>query len=344
MTDRTGMRRDQIAPERWPSEGPLYIAVALCAILIWLLLIVSIFGILYAIFLGIFIFVSQLAFVAFVRGSGVRIGPNQFPELHARVVEMSRAMGMEPPATYLMQAGGTLNAFAARFLGRNIVVLYSDLLEACGENTGARDMIVAHELGHLRCGHLRYLWLTLPGHLTPFLGSALSRAREYTCDRFGALGAGSVADATLGLAILSAGPKFAPGVNLDAFVRQRGDLNTGLMTLGEWFGSHPPLSKRIAALDSTLGDRRFSPANGRAKALGILGIVWAGTAATAVGVFVVGGGLVESIEDLAEAAPTDNFDYVNPAIGAPQVASDFARISEFVQQHWGGRSTARDAR
>jgi hypothetical protein len=46
-----------------------------------------------------------------------------------------------------MQAGGNLNAFATRFRKANFVVLYSELLSACGDNTAARDMIIAHELG-----------------------------------------------------------------------------------------------------------------------------------------------------------------------------------------------------
>lgn len=58
----------------------------------WILLIVSVFGIMYAVFIGLFFFVSQLAFVSYVRGSGVRLGPDQFPQLHARVVQLSRAM------------------------------------------------------------------------------------------------------------------------------------------------------------------------------------------------------------------------------------------------------------
>jgi Zn-dependent protease with chaperone function len=330
----------RIAPERWPTERPLFALLLVASLLVWILLVVSIFGIVYAVALGLFFFVSQMAFVAYVRGSGVRLGPDQFPAIHRRVVDLARAMDMEPPAAYLLQAGGTLNAFATRFARRDLIVLYSDLLEACGDNEGARDMIIAHELGHVRCGHLRWLWLILPGYFVPFLGSAYARAREYTCDRFGLAGAGSPADAVLGLTILSAGGQLAPSVNLRAFVRQREDLNTGLMTLGEWFGSHPPLSKRIAALDASLSPGGFHPARGRALALGILALAVAGVGGgSVVGVRLLSRTMQEVRalgEDADPVGADDGFAAPDPALASARVGQDFARISAFIDHEWAG--------
>jgi hypothetical protein len=184
-------------------------------------------------------------------------------------------MGVDPvPEAYLMQAGGALNAFATRFLRTHLVVLYSDLLEACGDNTAARDMIIAHELGHVRAGHLRWRWLLLPASFVPFLGSALSRAREYTCDRYGLAGAGSKDGALLGLAILAAGGAKGPLVNRRALVAQRAQLATGFMTLGEWFASHPPLAKRMLALDPTLGAGTEVSRAGTLRAAGVVAMVF----------------------------------------------------------------------
>lgn len=88
----------------------------------------------------------------------------------------------------------------------------------------------------------------MPAAFVPFLGSALSRAREYTCDRYGCAAAGDREGALLGLAILSAGGKYGPLVNRAALVRQRGDLRGAWMLVGEWLGSHPPLARRLVAL------------------------------------------------------------------------------------------------
>jgi hypothetical protein len=95
------------------------------------------------------------------------------------------------PEVYLQQQDGAINAFATRFLRSHMVVLMADLLEACGSNDAARDMIIGHELGHIRAGHLRFHWVLLPVAFVPFVGSALSRAREYTCDRYGRAAVGS---------------------------------------------------------------------------------------------------------------------------------------------------------
>lgn len=258
----------------WPSELPLFAVALVVSLVLWLLIVVSVVGLVYAVFLGLVFFVLHLAFVAHVRGSAVRLGPDQFPALHGRVAQLAHRMGLErTPETYIMQAGGSLNAFATRFLRANIVVLYSDLLDACGDDEAARDMIIAHELGHIHAGHLRWHWLLLPANFVPFLGSALSRAREYTCDRYGRAGAGTADGALLGLAILAAGPTHGPRVNRAALVGQQRDLDTGWMTLGAWLASHPPLARRMAQLEPALAAGVGRSVAGPLRAAGILAAV-----------------------------------------------------------------------
>jgi Zn-dependent protease with chaperone function len=253
MTHSAVRTHERIEIARWPSERPLFLLALLVSLVLWVIIIASLVGLFYAIIFGVLFFVMHLAFVAHVRGSAVRLGPDQFPDIHSAVVRIAQRMELDPvPDAYLMQAGGALNAFATRFLRRHLVVLYSDLLEACGESTGARDMIIAHELGHVRAGHLKWHWVLLPANFIPFLSQALSRAREYTCDRYGLAGAGSTDQALLGLAILSAGAKHGPLVNRKAFVAQRSFLKSGWMTIGTWLSTHPPLSQRMLALDPTL--------------------------------------------------------------------------------------------
>ncbi len=272
--------------ERWPSELPLRALVALAAVGIWIGLALSIIGLFYVVLIGLFFFVTHLGMVAWLRGSAVRLGPDQFPELHARVQELSAQLGMaRVPEAYLVQAGGTLNAFATKFLRSRFIVLFSDLLEACGPNTKACDMVIGHELGHLRAGHLDWMWLLLPGYMVPFLGAAYSRAREYTCDRYGAALCGDRRAALTGLAILAAGGVHGPRVNLEAMARQRASLDTGFMTLGTWLASHPPFCDRMAALEPALVPDARPRRRGLVRALVVLGVpVVVGMVAT--GVFV----------------------------------------------------------
>jgi Zn-dependent protease with chaperone function len=243
----------ELTVEPWPTERPLFILNLGVAAILWIVSVLSIVGIVYGVAIAIFLFVLHLAFVAHLRGSGIRVTPEQLPEIHAAVVRLSARFGMRRvPETYVIHGGGALNALATRFAGRDIVVLFAELLEACDGNDAARDMILAHELGHLHRGHLRWHFLLAPAMMIPFLGSALSRAREYTCDRYGLAGAGGREGAMFGLTILAAGGRYARRVDRGAFVRQQADLDTGLMTLGEWFSTHPPLVKRLAQIDPSL--------------------------------------------------------------------------------------------
>ena len=280
--------RPPVSVERWPSELPLQALCILASLGIYLLLAITVIGIVYAVAFAVFFFIAHAAFVAYVRGSAVRLGPEQFPDLHRRVQELGERIGLnDVPDSYLMQAGGVLNAFATRFLGLNLIVLYSDLLEACGDNEAARDMIIAHELGHIKAGHVRLRWLIAPGMAIPFLGTALSRAREYTCDRYGLVGAGDKGGALLGLTVLAAGGKHAPQVNQRALARQREDLNTGWLTIGEWLSTHPPLAKRLAALEPALLTGVQNSYAGRLRALAIVGTL---------GLVVVGGGVYAAMK------------------------------------------------
>lgn len=271
MTVTSFRRQPQVTIERWPTEIPLTAVVTVLAVGLWVMLFVSIIGIVYALGFGVFFFVTHAVLVARIRGSAIRLGPDQMPDLYGRVEELAARFGMErTPEAYLMQAGGVLNAFATRFFMSDMLVLYSELLDACGDNTEARDMIIGHELGHLKEKHVQLNWLRAPALFMPFLGTALSRAREYTCDRYGAAGAGNRDAAIMGLTILASGPKRAAVVNRQQFARQQEDLNTGWMRIGEWLSTHPPLARRIAAIDPALNTGVASPQAGNARALGIM--------------------------------------------------------------------------
>jgi len=312
-----------IEVRRWPTERPFFILNALVAAGLWLALAASLSSLPYMGVVTAFLFLMHLGLVAQVRGSAVRLGPDQFPELYARVEELARRMRMKVmPEIYLMQQDGALNAFATKCLRSHIVVLFADLLEACGNNDAARDMIIAHELGHIRAGHLWGQWFLLPTQFIPFLGSALSRAREYTCDRYGRAGAGDQDGALLGLTILAAGGKYAPLVSRTALVRQQSNLRSGWMVVGEWLASHPPLAKRLTALapEIAVGSEQQPRA-----AVGLFG-------AALACIFVVGiGSMVLSmwLPGFRRPAPA----HVSPpaAIAKRQVEADFERLKALIE-------------
>jgi Zn-dependent protease with chaperone function len=258
---------------RWETEIPLLILVILLSMALWVFVAVSIIGIFYAVFFSIFFFLAQVGFVAHFRGSAIKLGPQQMPELHARVLAIASRLGLaKVPDAYLMQAGGSLNAFATKLFRSNFIVLYSELVDACGDDGEALDFIVGHELGHVKAGHLRFQWLIILGRMFPFIGSAYSRAREYTADRYGLASINSPAGATHGLTVLAAGGRQATRVNIAAMLQQRHDMTSVWMTIGRWMSTHPPLVDRIAELDRTAGGERVTSTRGVLGAAGLLAL------------------------------------------------------------------------
>jgi Zn-dependent protease with chaperone function len=139
------------------AEMPLRVVLMIIGTALWIAFVVSIIGLVYGIFFGLFFFFVHLSLIAHIRGSSIKLGPQQMPELYARVEEIAQRIGMKRmPDVYLQQSGGVLNAFATRFGRARFVVLFSDLVKACGDNVDALDFIIAHELGHIHRGHLNW--------------------------------------------------------------------------------------------------------------------------------------------------------------------------------------------
>lgn len=195
-------------------------------------------------------FVAHGLHIGHVRGNGVRVSSRQFPELNAMADLHARRLGMdETPAIFVLQSGGVLNAFATRFLGRNFVVLYSDVLAlATQKGEKAVSFVLGHELGHVRRHHMTRRTLLYPAMIFPFLSGAYSRACEYTCDRFGnALEPEGSVD---GLLVLAAGRELYTYVNAAEYSGQR-ETETGFfVSFAEILSTHPILPKRVAALDA----------------------------------------------------------------------------------------------
>jgi Zn-dependent protease with chaperone function len=203
------------------------------------------------VYIGFFILFYIFAhghFVGYLRGNGVRVTARQFPVIHALVERHAVALGLEPaPPVYVLQAGGVLNAFATRFFSREFVVLYSDVVSLAQERgEDALGFVVAHELAHIRRGHLKHRWIKLPGHFVPYLGKAYSRACEYTCDRFSA--ESGPAGAIDGLLVLAAGTSLYRNVDAEVYAAQV-DTEAGFWVWrAEIASTHPRLPKRVAAL------------------------------------------------------------------------------------------------
>jgi len=204
----------------------------------------------YGVLIAAFYYISSLVYRATAFGNMILLGPQQFPELHAMVVEGARELGMaKPPHAFLYNSNGVINAFARRLLGGRYVFLTSALVDATSDEQVR--FVIGHELGHHAAGHLNP-WLNFikwPAYLVPFLQPAYSRAREYTCDGIGAHLANDLAVSRSSLQMLGCGcRRLNETMSCEAFMAQERLVPPVFGFISEVFRSHPRLTRRVAAL------------------------------------------------------------------------------------------------
>jgi Zn-dependent protease with chaperone function len=186
---------------------------------------------------------------ASVRGTAVQLSPRQYGHIYQTADDFAHRLGLRRrPQIYLSNGNGALNAFAAQATGHDYVVLSNELFTNLHrDNREGLNFILGHELGHIRLHHVS-LWYQIAvaySERIPLLGPALSRLREYSCDRHGAhlspLGAP-------GLVLLASGRHTEDEVDVDELVRQ------GEAVKGFWVGlsqlprSHPFTVRRLERL------------------------------------------------------------------------------------------------
>ena len=237
---------------RSPKEAPLFVLGVIASGFFWLAMVVSIVGVLYGAFILAAVLIAHAFFLAHVRGNGVRVSERQLPGLYARVKAAAGRLGMQQiPDIYVIQAGGSLNAFATKLLSRRFVIVFSDLVDGCRDERQL-DFVIGHELGHHAAGHLTWNGFLAPFRMMPWLGAAYSRACEYTCDRAGYAAVGDLEPAMRGLVVLAAGGRLAAEVDLKAYVEQQAETTGFMAGTVELLSSHPYLTKRVAALQEWL--------------------------------------------------------------------------------------------
>ena len=199
----------------------------------------------------IFLAVARGFMFARQRVNGVQITPTQFGEAYQMVADAAARFGLEYiPDAFVVNGNGTLNAFASGPGFRRFVVVYSDLFEIGGQarDPDALRFVIGHEIGHIAAGHVSY-WRQLTtgiGMRIPVLGSALSRAQEFTADNYGYYTQPSGSPGVIGA--LSAGKYLLSTVDFNQFADRATQERGPFVHLVNLLSSHPVLTWRAAAL------------------------------------------------------------------------------------------------
>jgi Zn-dependent protease with chaperone function/competence protein ComGC len=246
-----------------PKEKTYYTFVLIISLLVWLVLTVTIVGLLYAALLALLIWLGHGLLIAHLRAEAVRVDENQLPQLHAAFLNACQKLGVTKiPQLYVLQAGGALNAFATKFSGRNFVVVYSDFLEAFGPDSPELRFILGHELGHIKSNHIWKRTLLAPGIFAPLIGPAYLRACEASCDRYGAFAAETLDGALHAMLTLSGGKQQGRTLDPAAFASQHTQERGFFISWHELTSPYPTLSQRVKNL-LALRDDQFAFKTGR---------------------------------------------------------------------------------
>ena len=232
----------------YPRERVLGPLTLVLGSLVWLALIIgTLGGALIFLLAGWLIYLfAHSALIAHLKGNGVEILPDQFPDLHAQFIGCCERLQLMPlPRAFILNGGGVLNAFATKFLRTEFVVLNSDTVDAMDTHPDGVRFYIGHELGHLRMKHLRAAFLRTPVLWLPLLGAAYSRARESTCDRHGLACCTSPENAARAVAALAAGSRRWQQLDVAAYVRQAGQSSGFWMSFHELISGYPWLTKRV---------------------------------------------------------------------------------------------------
>lgn len=231
------------------NEVKLFVMLAMISALIWLALVVFTRGIVlvWVPLLFVAYLFAQSGFISHLKGNGIRITAAQYPDIHRSLADCCQKIGLDDvPDTYLLRTD-FFNALATRFLRRNFIVLFTDVLDALSKEPAALDFYVGHELGHIHRNHLGWNTLLFPALTLPVLGTAYRRAQEYTCDRYGAHCCGSDESVRSALSAMCAGNSRWKELNTEEFFQQIPETSGFWMSFHELISDYPWQTKRMAS-------------------------------------------------------------------------------------------------
>lgn len=173
----------------------------------------------------------------FLTGNHIQVGPRQYSTVYQLFREAVRALDISPEPLLFVSHNPQLNAFS---LGQDhpSITLNSGVLDAMNE--AELKAVIAHELGHLKCGHTilsqMAMWVIstarFVGEFTFGMGNVISsgllyafyewrRKAELSADRAALLATDSLDTVTKTLMIVAGGSQnYAHELDMTEFIRQ----------------------------------------------------------------------------------------------------------------------------
>ena len=191
-------------------------------------------------------------------GQAVKVGPKQFPRVHAVAESCAATLGIATPTMYVVN-NPYLNAGTYGTNDDAFIMLHSALVDHFTDEELAT--VIGHECGHIHNNHVVYL--TVLYYLSHMAGMVLrsvslpallalrawNRRAEITCDRAAALCTGDLEVTLRSLTKLALGSrKLYDELNVEAFVEQYDEAQATVGRFSEVFATHPWLPKRVLAL------------------------------------------------------------------------------------------------
>lgn len=182
----------------------------------------------YSLLLTLLLWISWQLFLARLHGHAIKVGPNQYPQIHSLVTEASDVLGIDAPTVFILQGHGVFELFVARrFSRRGILMITSNMLDDLTEHRSSRELMffIGRQLGLIATGYFRFWTLKhTVGQFSLFFYWAWQRRTHMTADRLGLLVAGDLYAAEQALLIITAGSGIAPNTNAQAIKEQRTEL------------------------------------------------------------------------------------------------------------------------
>lgn len=226
-----------------PKESFYALLLLISSIIITIIVIFHPTGIPYYIFFMISNLFTRGILLGNLKANSIEITSDQLPEIHQMVQELSQKLNISVPVTYLNSNGGIINAFTSKYLRRNFIVVFADVIDvSLKTNPEIARFIIAHELAHIKLKHIFWSDILIASRIIPTLGLAYSRACEYSCDM---IAAKIVPEGTMpGLMAVASGKNLFTKISPQSFVKQNTQLGFWSW-FSEKFSAHPHLVKRL---------------------------------------------------------------------------------------------------